>query len=88
MSNIKLVKKMIKEAILSETNNYSIEDFPIGAIVTDKDGDVWKVSKPGMRGPDSRLQPNEVYLMPYKRSGIGWDANLDYLNKNVVKIEK
>ncbi len=89
------IKELVNQIILQEMRNlkeatgkYSIDDFPIGAIVTEKDGDTWRVTKSGMRNADSRLQSDEVYLMPHGRSGIGWDANLDYLNKNVVKIEK
>ena len=74
-------------------NKYEISNFTLGSLVHFKDGEVWIVVKSGMRGSDSRLQNDEVQLRPYNQlakknnTSIGVDFNLDYLNKNVVKIE-
>lgn len=84
------------EEFLNEANSFKITDFPVDAIVHFKDGEAWKVIKPsGMSGLfNRRRSADEITIKPYndlakkKNVSLPIDATLDFLNKNVTKIDE
>jgi hypothetical protein len=80
------------EGFLNESKtNYSIEDFPVGAIIVYENGEEWKVVEPGMRRSDSRRAPNEITAKPHnakaKQHNISLpvDLTIDFLNSEGIK---
>ena len=79
---------------INESKSYKIEDFPLDALITFKDNEVWKVVKAGMRASNNRVKSDEITVKPYndlaKKRNISLpiDLTLTYLNDNVKKIEK
>lgn len=79
---------------LNEASRYSPSDFTEGDIIHFKDGESWRVVKAGLRGSNNRVKSNEITIKPENKLAkdrnvsMSIDVDMEYLNKEVKKIEK
>lgn len=83
MSTIKTFESFMNEA---NNNNFKPSDFPIGTLVH-MDDEVWMVVKPGVRGNNVFMTPNNN-VAKSKYVSIAIEFDIAYLNGNVTMLEK
>jgi hypothetical protein len=82
------------EEFLNEGNKYKAEDFAEGDTIEFKDGEEFIVVKSGMRNPSDRKKADEITMRPHndlakkKNVSMASDFSMDYIEKNVKKINK
>lgn len=90
MKNLQSFYEFLNES----TTAYKPSDFDEGDIIHFKDGEAWRVVKAGLRGSNNQVRSNEITIKPENKLAkdrnvsMSIDVDMDYLNKEVKKIEK
>lgn len=83
------------DGFINEGTTYTIEDFNDGDIVHFRDNEAWEVVNSSGKGLfNRRRSADEITIKPFnklakdKNVSLAIEVDLNYLNKEVTKIEK
>jgi hypothetical protein len=88
------MEELTRQTRLTESNNFSVEDFVPGTVFELEDGEQWIVIEKGLVKRAYIREPDDITVKPYNKIakdnnvGLAIDMSLNYLNKSIRKIIK